>query len=401
MKTLKNNTAKIFKRRSMAVYITSLIVFLAATGVLLYEGTKKTVTLTLDGEKKVVNTHASTVGDLFDQLDLTVNKHDYIHPEKNSKISDDLRVTWKSAKEISLNQDGEKQTVWTTSDTVGDFLKEQNIEINANDKLSHAGSTNIKNNIEIAINKAFTLQLVDGGNAKKVWSTSTTVADFLKKQGIALEPLDRVEPSLYDSVKPNSSVNVVRVKKVTDVVEEPINYNVVSKKDGTLPKGNQKVVSEGKEGVASNEYAVFIENGKEVKRTLVAKKVVREKQDKVVAVGTKAAVSASTSSGNTSYTGGGGQEMVVNATAYTAGCNGCSGLTATGYDLRSNPNAKVIAVDPSVIPLGTKVFVEGYGYAIAADTGGAIRGNKIDVFFSSKSKAYQWGKRSVKIRVIR
>ena len=67
------------------------------------------------------------------------------------------------------------------------------------------------------------------------------------------------------------------------------------------------------------------------------------------------------------------KEMVVTATAYTAYCHGCSGTTAYGIDLRANPNRKVIAVDPRIIPLGTKVWVEGYGEAIAADTGGAIK----------------------------
>ena len=66
----------------------------------------------------------------------------------------------------------------------------------------------------------------------------------------------------------------------------------------------------------------------------------------------------------------------MTATAYTAHCNGCSGITATGINLRANPNLKVIAVDPSVIPLGSKVWVEGYGYAVAGDTGGAIKGNE-------------------------
>ena len=96
----------------------------------------------------------------------------------------------------------------------------------------------------------------------------------------------------------------------------------------------------------------------------------------------------------------GGEEMLVTATAYTAYCNGCSGTTAYGIDLRANPNQKVIAVDPKTIPLGKKVWVEGYGEAIAGDTGGAIKGNKIDVFLASSDSAIAWGVKQVKIKVL-
>ncbi len=95
-----------------------------------------------------------------------------------------------------------------------------------------------------------------------------------------------------------------------------------------------------------------------------------------------------------------GKTLSVSATAYTASCNGCSGVTATGVDLNANPNAKVIAVDPSVIPLGSKVYVEGYGYATAADTGGAIKGNKIDVFIPTQDAALDWGRKQVNIQII-
>ncbi|MCJ7841244.1 LysM peptidoglycan-binding domain-containing protein [Lederbergia sp. NSJ-179] len=95
-----------------------------------------------------------------------------------------------------------------------------------------------------------------------------------------------------------------------------------------------------------------------------------------------------------------GKEMTVTATAYTASCNGCSGITATGLDLKKNPNQKVIAVDPKVIPLGSKVHVEGYGTAVAGDTGGAIKGNKIDLFIPSKADAIKFGVRTVKIKVL-
>jgi 3D (Asp-Asp-Asp) domain-containing protein len=94
------------------------------------------------------------------------------------------------------------------------------------------------------------------------------------------------------------------------------------------------------------------------------------------------------------------KEMTVTATAYTAFCDGCSGVTATGIDLRSNPNQKVIAVDPSVIPLGSRVWVEGYGEAIAGDTGSAINGNSIDVFVPNEQDALNWGRKTVNIKVL-
>lgn len=112
----------------------------------------------------------------------------------------------------------------------------------------------------------------------------------------------------------------------------------------------------------------------------------------------EAVASANTSSEQTSSPEG--QSMTMEATAYTAGCAGCSGITANGTDLRNSPNKKVIAVDPSVIPLGSKVHVEGYGTAIAADTGGAIKGNRIDLHVPTKSDAFSFGRQSVKVTVL-
>ncbi|MEI2448950.1 3D domain-containing protein, partial [Priestia megaterium] len=86
-------------------------------------------------------------------------------------------------------------------------------------------------------------------------------------------------------------------------------------------------------------------------------------------------------------------------TAYTANCAGCSGVTATGQNVSSGTH-KIIAVDPSVIPLGSKVYVEGYGVATAGDTGGAIKGYRIDVLVPSESAAKAFGRRTVKITVL-
>ena len=103
----------------------------------------------------------------------------------------------------------------------------------------------------------------------------------------------------------------------------------------------------------------------------------------------------------------GGKEIYVEATAYTADpaengyAPGQQVFSAWGhYNLTANPGMKLIAVDPKVIPLGKTVNVEGYGVAIAADTGGAIKGNRIDVLMPDKGSSSQWGRKIVKVTIL-
>lgn len=383
----------------MAIAICSAILVSTALGILIYQGTKHTVTIMLDGKKEVVRTHAATVNDMLKDLEITVQAADYVHPSRNTEVDGDLEVVWKPAQKIVMVQDGKPKEVWSTADTVDELLKEQDLSVKEHDKITPSKNTKLKADMEVAIDKAFSLKLVVGGEEKQVWSTSTTVADFLKQQGVKLNDLDRVEPELAEKVEAENTVNVIRIEKVTDVVEEPVDFAVITKKDDSLSKGKEKVVKAGKDGLISKKYEVVKENGKEVKRELLSEKVVNKKQDKVVTVGTQTTV-AQASRGVTNVSSSSGKEIYVSSTAYTASCKGCSGVTSTGVDLKSNPGAKIIAVDPSVIPMGSKVYVEGYGYAVAADKGGAIKGNRIDVFFSSKDDAYRWGVKKVKIRVL-
>lgn len=109
---------------------------------------------------------------------------------------------------------------------------------------------------------------------------------------------------------------------------------------------------------------------------------------------------AKASTNTSSPTASNVKEISVASTAYTASCDGCSGITSTGIDLNANPNQKVISVDPSVIPLGSRVWVEGYGEAIAGDTGGSIKGNKIDIYMQSKEDAINWGRKTVKVKIL-
>ncbi|WP_051353091.1 3D domain-containing protein [Thalassobacillus devorans] len=95
-----------------------------------------------------------------------------------------------------------------------------------------------------------------------------------------------------------------------------------------------------------------------------------------------------------------GKKVTVEATAYTASCEGCSGITYTGIDLKANPGKKVIAIDPDVIPIGSKVHVPGYGTAIAGDIGGDIQGNRIDLYMADLADAKAFGREHLEVTIL-
>lgn len=392
---MKNLFTKSFAKNKYTIISASILVFVLCIGLIIFQSTKNTVAVTLDGKEQTITTHSRTVEGLLDSLEITLSDKDYVFPSKDTKITDGLNVEWKPAKQVHIVKDNEKKTVWTVSKTVEELLSEQNITLTAHDQVYPNLDENIENNLEVTIDLAFLVKVNDSGKEEEVYTTSITVEDFLEQQEIVLNELDRVENDLTATLTADDTINIIRVEKSNETVQEKVNFATVTKKDSSLLKGSQKVITQGQEGLVNKEYEVVKENGVVVSKTLINETKIKDAVDKVVAVGTQTSVAQASRGTVTS-----GEELTVTATAYTPYCTGCSGVTATGINLRNNPDLKVIAVDPSIIPLGTKVYVEGYGYAIAGDTGGAIKGNKIDVFFPTKSQAYNWGRKTVKIRIL-
>jgi uncharacterized protein YabE (DUF348 family)/3D (Asp-Asp-Asp) domain-containing protein len=414
---MSNNTMKTLftslRNKQTGIAVIAVILFISVLSAVLFVGTKNTVALTVNGKQQEIHTHADTVGDLLSEQNVQFSDADLVVPSLNTSIENGIAVEWEQAKKITITVDGEEQTIHTTSDQVSEVLAEAKINVTEHDKLLPGLNAKVGSDSNINIEKAFQVTLIDGVNEKKIWSTSTTVADFLNQQAIQMNELDRVEQRMEDVLIPNDVIQVVRIEKVTDVVEATTNFAVETRKDKDLLKGKEKVVQEGKKGLIKRTYETISKNGKPALRILKSEKVVNVPTKKVIAVGTKvitASVSRGTarskettstaSASNSSAAPSGGKEFYVSATAYTAHCNGCSGITATGINLRSNPGLKVIAVDPSVIPLGSKVWVEGYGYAVAGDTGGAIKGMKIDLFMPSTDQAFGYGRKQVRVKVL-
>jgi resuscitation-promoting factor RpfB len=387
--------------KKLAVQLAGALVFTGSVGTGAYEGLKEQVTLEVDGKEQVIQTHANTVAELLKEQNVTITNEDEMYPSADTKISDDMDITVHLAKPVKLTIDGQEKVIMTTAQTVKELLKEQKINIKPDDVIMPSPSSPLEENGQVTYEKAFPLVLNDGGTSKQVFSTSTTVADFLEKQNITLNEFDRVEPAIGETIDQNDTVRVIRVEKVNDVVEEEVDYAEKEQNDASMYKGESAVISEGVKGLVKRNFEIIKENGKVVSKTLIDETVLKEPADRVVAVGTKsvpsssALVKSSAPKANSKV-----KEMYVEATAYSPYDAGMSGITATGINIRKNPKMKMIAVDPKVIPLGSKVWVEGYGVAIAGDTGGAIKGRKIDILMPTKNECFDFGRRTVKIRII-
>lgn len=381
------------------VFILSMTLLAGVGSFMAYELTKTPVTLVIEGVERSQKTHAKTVDELMLENNIVVGEHDYIEPSLDSKLTDNLNVEWLSARLVFFTNDGEKKPVWTTANTIEAFFKELSLEVGEFDEITPNINSALVEDMQITYESAFAVTLHSDGEEKEVWTTSTTVADFLEREKVILGELDRVEPIHEQIVKANTRVNVIRVEKVTDVVEEAIDYATVTRNDNSLTKGTKQEVQKGLEGKVAKHYQVIFENGNEVSRELLKTETVQESKDRIVAMGTKQ-VTPLVSRGGTP-----GEWRVFEATNYTAYCTGCRGITNQGTNVKNtiyHPTGhRIIAVDPRVIPHGSIVEIKGFsGTFIADDIGSAIKGDKIDILVSPESDPYIWGRRDVQIRII-
>lgn len=298
-------------------------------------------------------------------------------------------------KVVTLSLNGETKKIVSYKSTVEDILEQNNIKLEPKDKVEPSVDTKVKNGQEIYIKKAVGLEVLVDGKDLKIKSGENSVKDMLKSEGIKLSDLDKVEPSKDEAVKAGMKIVVTRVstEKLTEV--KPIDFETVTQKDDNMGSDEKQVVQQGKAGSKEVITNVTYEDGKEVSRNIVSEIVKSEPVKAIVKVGTLGVVTANRG-GKVVYK----SKISARATAYTADLN--FGITASGTRTKRNANGySSIAVDPRVIPLGTKLYVQGYGYGIAEDTGGAIKGNRVDLFFTSETECNTWGVKSVDVYILK
>lgn len=286
-------------------------------------------------------------------------------------------------------------------DTVGDILDEQQITLNEGDIVSPSLETVIQHKDKIVIYRSVGVTITADGESMEFRTTARDVQQALSKAGVSIGEHDEYNYPIKDKLFEGIEIAVTRIEKTTAIEEEAVPYSVVTEADANLAEGVEQVIQEGQDGVLTKTYTITTRDGVEESRELVSEVVTVQPVNKIVKVGSQFQLGGTLPDSVLQSK----RSMVMNASAYDLSFESCGkypgdpgyGITASGMQACYG----IVAVDPNVIPLGTRLYIASadgsyvYGCAIAGDTGGGIKGNKIDLFYNSRAEALNFGRRNV------
>ena len=338
-------------------------------------------------------------------MGLLTGEDDRISFSVNSETGE-TAIYLTSAHEVTVLADGKAVTATVyEGETVADALEACGVAVTANDIVSVPTSAAVSSDMLVNIERKSGVTLKADGVTKKIVTGEETVQSLLVSEGITLGEDDIVSPSLTTELTDDMEIVVGRVTYEEVTADEAIPFTETVTKDSSLPRGVTKVDVQGKDGVQTVTRRNMLVDGVVTESTILASEVVSEPVTQVVREGTKDPNGwATIESDGTVYDANGNQVVYKKllsgrCSAYTGG-----GITATGAPAAFGR----VAVNPNVIPYGTKLFIcspDGkvvYGYAIASDTGGACMRNSIiaDLYYDTLSECYQIGVRTMNVYIL-
>jgi uncharacterized protein YabE (DUF348 family) len=433
----------------------------------------------VDGHRYQVRTHATTVGDALRQAGFELYPEDRVSPGRETVLQSDMVIQVRRARPVTLSADGQVRQLRTQAETVGELLQEAGVQLGPADEIwlrgnlvqvnaplddgtlmprqvSYRGGARLPLDADahnaadpplVALRRAASLTLDDGGTAMTLYTTATTVGQVLQQhgvslflgdqvipglqnrvtsgmtvtiqrsvpvrikvdghtirtrtraenvagvlgqEGIALLGKDTVKPGLNDPILPNAFVRITRVREDLAVEFDPIPFETVWVPDPGVEIDATRLLQKGEIGLTKRRYRVVYEDDQEADRFLEDAWTEQPPITKTLAYGTKIVVrTLQTADGPIEYW----RKMRVYTTSYRpASCGKLKtdpryGYTRLGWELHKG----VVAVDPAVIPLKTSMYVPGYGFAVAADTGGGVKGKFVDLGFSDTDyQSWHW-----------
>lgn len=414
MNTKQNAAKRILSRawgKAPVKRLTALLVMLAVTigSVTTVMASVKPVSVTYNGEVYSGNTTASieTVEDARAQLlSMGLAVHDDDAVTLSSGEEGEPVITLVSAHKVSVLADGMlKETTVYEGDPISKALGQCGVVVDANDILSAPVTTSVTADTVFEVERRYEVTITADGKTKKLLTGDGTVGELLEEEGIEVGADDILTPDPETAITEGTAIQVQRVTYEEVTAEEAIPYTVNETKDASLPRGVTKVDVQGQDGLQTVTRRNKLVDGEVAESTVLSTTVTKEPVAQQSRVGTKDPNGwATIESDGTVYDANGNEVkytklLTGRCSAYTGG-----GTTATGLPAAFGR----VAVNPNVIPYGTKLYIcspDGkvvYGYAVAADTGGACMRNSIiaDLYYDSYNQCFQIGVRNMNVYIL-
>ena len=291
-------------------------------------------------------------------------------------------------KKVQIAIDGTTMVISTLHNKPEDVLVQAGIALDPKDEYRLSTPKLIEGSV-ISVKRAVPVTVMYQGTTQVVVTGKLTVGELAESMGLKTGN-SKLIPNEQTKIEPEMHIQVVTLTEKIVERDVPEAFTVIHRPDSTLEKGVERIVEEGQDGIKTITVRLNFADGEEVGAQQISEVIKEAPKPQIVNVGTRDTIE--TSRGAVRFS----RVETMEATAYLPTDGSVEGITATGIKARRG----VVAVDPDVIPLGTRVYVQGYGVALAADVGGAIVGNKIDLCMEEYHEAMRFGRRFVKVYVL-
>jgi uncharacterized protein YabE (DUF348 family) len=355
------------------------------------------VTVSADGHTVTLLTHADAAEEILNQARVSLSPYDEMEIEgalgagNQRQATKPPHITVKRAIPFTLQENGQTRQLYTTAPTVGEALNRAGITLYLADYVQPELKEPLSEDLVVSIDRSVPVTLQVDGRTLRTRTHRERIGEVLADLGVVLTGQDYAVPGLEETLPEESPIQVVRVTERFLIEQDPIPFETVWQPDPDLEIDNDRLLQAGAPGTLQRRIRVRYENDQELSRTVENEYVAVQPTTKIMGYGTKIVVrTLDTPSGPVEYW----RVMRMLATSYSAGTAGVSpsspwyGRTATGMKMRHG----IVAVDPNVVNLRSQVYVPDYGVGIAGDTGGAIKGRRIDLGYDDDNLVlwYRW-----------
>lgn len=288
------------------------------------------------------------------------------------------------AKDILISEVGNTRRILSSAGTLGKALWDAGISLHIKDHLEPDIGTPLTKHLTVSVNQSKELYIHFLDNSLHIRTAADTVGAALSSAGIALQGSDFSLPPENAPLPAGGNIRVVRVKESLAIETEPVPFETQFQPQSDLELDSQKVVQPGTYGIKASRVRIRYEDGEVVSREVEGEYLAQEPKSRIIGYGTKIVPhTTNTPGGQIKYW----RALRVYAVSYNPTSAG-GNITASGLPLRKG----VAAVDTSFIPFGTRLYIPGYGEAVAADTGGGVKGRIIDLGYSDSDYVswHQW-----------